>query len=67
MSVTTVFREIVPPIVVFDTITAVTTFDASAGRGPFRQRTELQRRIDFHSRSRPMLAPPGGTPPRDRR
>lgn len=49
LQVTTVFREIAPPIVVVDTITAVTTFDMGAARGAFRERTELQRRIDFNS------------------
>lgn len=66
MSVTTVFREIAPPIVVVDTITAVTTFDPSA-RGPFRERTELQRLVDFHSRSRPAPVPAAEPPPPDSR
>lgn len=66
MSVTTVFGEIAPPVVVVDTITAVTTFDAASQRSAYSQRTELQRRIDFHSRGMPGV-PLVRDAPKDRR
>lgn len=63
MSVTTVFRELTPPLVAFDTIRAVTVFDPRTSGGALRERTELQRLIDFQPPRAPGALPGGAPPP----